>query len=285
MNSGLIAINLAAVIFGTAALYGKLDVAPLWIVTVRAVFAACSVAALGWARGGLGPRPTRRHLRDLIVTGVILAFHWLTFFVSVQKAGVAIATLTFAAFPLFTVVLQTIRARRRPRFLELGAGLAIVVAIALMVDLDDFGHQTTGTLAGLASALAFAYFSVGAKALTTKLKPMMVSLIQYVVVAVTLAPGLFFASPAPSTPREWFCILLLGVVTTTVMHQLYLFALTKLSATTCSGFVALEPVYAIVFAAIFFGESLTPWVAVSGALVIGSSLVLLRSERSVALTI
>ena len=74
--------------------------------------------------------------------------------------------------------------------------------------------------------------------------------------------------------------MLLGVVTTAFMHQLYLFALKRLSATTCSGFIALEPVYAIVFAAIFLGEPLTLWVVVSAALIIGSSIVLLRAEQA-----
>ncbi|MBX3124724.1 MAG: DMT family transporter [Nitrospira sp.] len=278
-RSGLIAINLAAIIFGTAALYGRLDIAPLWIVTMRGAFAAVALAAVGLLSGGLGLLPTIAQLKRLLVTGILLAIHWVTFFQSVQLAGVAIATLTFAVFPLFTVLLETMKARRRPSLLELGAGVAIVAAVALLVDTKDSDATLTGTIVGLGSALAFAVFGIEAQILTTEITPLMVSLIQNLVVSLSLTPLLAFSSPAPKTTTDWLCLLLLGVVTTAFMHQLYLFALKRLSATTCSGFIALEPVYAIVFAAVFFGEPLTLWVVVSGVLIIGASVVLLRAER------
>ena len=278
-RSGLIAINLAAIIFGTAALYGKLDISPFWIVMMRGTFASIAIAAVGLLSGGLGLFPTIAQLRSLIVTGLLLAIHWVTFFESVQLAGVAVATLTFAVFPLFTVLLVTMKARRRPSLLELGAGLAIVLAVALLVDAKDSDAQLIGAIVGLGSALSFAVFGIKAQILTTEIQPLMVSLIQNLTVALCLTPTLVFSSPAPHTTTDWLCLMLLGVVTTAFMHQLYLFALKRLSATTCSGFIALEPVYAIVFAAIFFGEPLTLWVVVSAALIIGSSIVLLRAEQ------
>lgn len=277
----MIAINLAAIIFGTAALYGRLDVSPLWIVAMRGAFASVALAAVGFLGGGFGLFPTIPQLRGLLVTGLLLAIHWVTFFESVQLAGVAIATLTFAVFPLFTMLLEAMKARRRPSLLELGAGFAIVLAVALLVDAKNSDAQFTGTIVGLGSALAFALFGIRAQILTSDIKPLIMSLIQNLAVAVCLTPMLAFSSPAPNTITDWFCLMLLGVVTTAFMHQLYLFALKRLSATTCSGFVALEPVYAIVFATVFFGEPLTFWVLVSGALIIGSSLVLLRAERVV----
>lgn len=134
MKSGLIAINVAAVLFGTAALYGKLNLSPLWIVAARGAFASVALIAFGSLRGGLQGLPSGRQLKSLLVTGSLLAIHWLTFFASVQVAGVAVATLTFAAFPLFTVLLESLRAGRRPSVLETGAGFAIVAAVALLVD-------------------------------------------------------------------------------------------------------------------------------------------------------
>jgi drug/metabolite transporter (DMT)-like permease len=278
-KSGLIAINLAAIIFGTAALYGKLDISPFWIVAMRGAFASVAIAAVVLSSGGLRFYPTIPQVRALFITGILLAIHWLTFFESVQLAGVAIATLTFVAFPLFTVLLETMKARRRPSMLELGAGFAIVVAVALLLDAQDFDAKVSGTIAGIGSALSFAFFGIKTKILTTEINPLMVSFIQNLVVALGLAPIATFISQAPKTITDWGYLMLLGVVTTALMHQLYLFALKRMSATTCSGFIALEPVYAIVFAAVFFGEPLTLWVVVSGTLIIGSSVVLLRADR------
>lgn len=280
MRAGLLAINVAAVIFGTAALFGKLAVSPFWIVAARAAFAAAALAALGVARNRLGPWPPPAARGALLSSGVVLAVHWLTFFASVQLAGVAIATLTFATFPLFTVVLEAARAGRRPTVLELGAAAAIVGAVAILVEVDSHGPKLSGAMAGLASAITFAFFGVVSKRLTSVMTPLVVSLLQNVTVVACLAPALLIAAPAPATTRDWFWLAVLGVVTTALMHQLYLFALTRLSATTCSGFVALEPVYAVAFAALLFGEPLTVRVVLSGALILGASLTLLKVEEA-----
>src|SRR5262245_45626264 len=110
-TEGLIAINIAAVIFGSAALYGKMDVSPFWIIFVRAVLASFSLFVFGYFRRHIR-RPDRKQAWSLIKTGAVLALHWLSFFVSVQIAGVAIATLTFSAFPMFTLVIEALRQRK-----------------------------------------------------------------------------------------------------------------------------------------------------------------------------
>ena len=90
-----------------------------------------AIAAVVLFSGGWGFYPTIPQVRALFITGILLAIHWLTFFESVQLAGVAIATLTFAARPLFTVLFETMKARRRASLLELGARFAIVVAVSV----------------------------------------------------------------------------------------------------------------------------------------------------------
>jgi drug/metabolite transporter (DMT)-like permease len=99
------------------------------------------------------------------------------------------------------------------------------------------------------------------------------------IVFALLAPTLFFADPAPVRLMQWLSLVALGVFNTAVMLMLYLYALKRISANTCSGFVALEPVYAIVFAALLFNEPVTPWIVVSIVLIVGASLTLLKIEK------
>ena len=209
---------------------------------------------------------------------MFLAAHWLTFFASVQTAGVAIATLTFAAFPLFTVLIETIHQKRNPHPGEIAAATAIIVAVGLLAGPRSGLDGAPGIILGLTSALTFAWFGHASKQLGKTLSPLRISLMQNGVVAGLLAPFLLFAAPAPHRAMDWVWLALLGVVTTALMHQLYFYALRRLSASTCSGFVALEPVYAIMFAALLFREPVTPWVAVSGMLIVGASYALLKLE-------
>jgi drug/metabolite transporter (DMT)-like permease len=276
-TEGLIAINIAAVIFGSAALFGKLDVSPFWIVAMRGAFAALALGLVGSFRKDIAAPPRSMQV-TILMTGIILAVHWLTFFASVQWAGVAVATLSFAVFPLFSVLIDAGLQKRMPRFAEIMAGVAIIVAVGLLVNPQSETSSLPGILAGLTSALTFATFGHSSKHIGRTLSPLRISFYQNAVVALSLVPFLFFVTPAPQQAQDWLWLILLGVVTTALMHQLYFYSLRRLSANTCSGFVALEPVYAILFAALFFHEPITLWVVASAVLIIGASLVLLKHE-------
>jgi drug/metabolite transporter (DMT)-like permease len=276
---GLIAINITAVIFGCAALYGKLDVAPFWITVVRAGFGAVTLYVLGLWKGGMG-WPPRPYWKVFLASGITLAVHWLSFFASVQLAGVAVATLTFATFPLFTVLIEAWHRKRKPHLAEIGAGVAIVVAVGLLGDPQGGRGVWMGGAAGLLSAITYAWFWHISKHLGGVLSPHRVSFYQNIVIVGLLLPFLPFMPPAPVHVVDWGWLAMLGIVNTALMLQLYLYALKRISASVCSGFVALEPVYAILFAALIFHEPITIWIAISAALIIGASFTLLRLENS-----
>ncbi len=277
--TALAAVNLAALIFGSTALFGKLNVSPAWIAGGRGVFAALMLLVLAalW-RASL--RLRRDAWAGTVITGILLALHWLTFFISVQESGVAVATLTFATFPLFTVLIEAFARRRAPGLVETGAGLTIIAAVALLVGgaLPATALAREGALAGLGSALCFSLFSIASQKLGRHTEAITLSFHQNIVVAV------FLLAAWPFSPRlphgvDWAIIAGLGIFATAFMHQLYLYALKRLPASVCGGFVALEPVYAIVFAAILFGDPVTPMVVVSGVLIVGASLLLLTQSR------
>lgn len=270
---GLIAINIAAIIFGSAALYGKLNVSSFWIVSMRGLFAAVILLCIGLVRKEI--IYPKQNIIGVIISGTILAAHWLTFFLSVQISGIAIATLTFAAFPLFTLIIEALKNRRHLKPLEFFAAVIIIAAVALLVRIDTSSTALlTGALFGIASAALFAFFGLMSKKLTAKLPTLTVSFFQNLAVFVVLLPSLPFSTPIPSETGEWILLVSLGVVTTALMHQLYFYALKRLSASTCSGFVALEPVYAILFAAILFTEPVTLTVVASGLLILLASFLL-----------
>jgi len=201
---------------------------------------------------------------------------------SVQLAGVAVATLTFATFPLFTVIVEAAQQRRFPTLAEIAVGVVIIVAVALLVQPGGGQSNVAGAAAGLASALAYALFWRMSQQLGNAASPVTISFLQNGVVLLLLIPALFFAKPAPTEMSEWLSLVALGVFNTAVMLLLYLYVLQRISTSTCSGFVALEPVYAIVFAALLFDEAITPWIVLSIALILAASLTLLKIEKQVS---
>lgn len=275
---GLIAINLAAVIFGTAALYGKLDVSPVWITAMRAAFGALALMIVG----GISTKLFRLSASSWLIvasSGFFLAAHWLTFFFSVQLAGVAIATLTFATFPLFTLIVEALAQKRLPKLAELLIGAIIVLAVALLLNPDTGQGNLVGIITGLAAAVTYALYWRVTQLLKQPLSSASLSFGHNAVVFLLLIPALFFTVPTPAGAATWLALASLGVVNTAIMLLLYLYAIKRISASTCSGFVALEPVYAIAFAAWLFDEPITAWIIMSVILILGASFALLKMEK------
>ncbi len=96
----LVYIHVAAVLFGLTGVFGELIQAGAAVITLgRALFAVASLAffARVQRRSLLGVL-TPVQLFVLVISGALLAGHWVTFFISVKVGGIAIATLALPAF-------------------------------------------------------------------------------------------------------------------------------------------------------------------------------------------
>ncbi len=279
---GLVAINITAVIFGTAALFGKLPVSPFWIIGVRSLVATLTMLAWGGWRGELKPI-ARQHWGGVVASALAMSASWVLFYSTVQFGSVAIATLTFSTFPLFALLIDSWHRRRRPRLVELAATGAIVAAVYLVVDVSPASAGQWGVVAGLGSAALYALFWHFGRALRPALSETMVTISQSALIALAVLPFLPFVSRPPTQLAQWGWLLWFGAINTALASQFYLYALRHLSASSCGAFVAMEPVYAISFAALIFHEPISPRLAVSGAVILAASYVLLRVEADPAI--
>jgi drug/metabolite transporter (DMT)-like permease len=199
---------------------------------------------------------------------MLLAGHWVSFFLSVKIAGVAIATLGFASFPAFTVILEGLIFRERIRLNEIL--LVTLVTIGLVLVTPEFNlasDATTGLLWSVASGLLFSLLSLTNRASSGRIPPVQAALCQNVVVALCLLP---VAAPQLSEVRaiDWLWIGLLGVFCTGVAHSLFVASLAVIKARTAAVVFALEPVYGITMAWLLFDENPTLRMLLGGALII-----------------
>lgn len=263
-------IHIAAVLFGLTGVFGELIQAGAVVITMgRAVFA---VAALGlFAR--MRRRPllgalTPAQLFVLVISGALLAAHWVTFFVSVKVGGIAIATLGFASFPAFITLFEGLIFRERVRLAEwllLGLVTAGLVLVTPSFDLANQG--TVGLAWGLLSGLTFALLALSNRRSASGMDPMQVACWQNLVVALVMLP--FAAAQLPSVAAvDWLWLALLGVFCTGLSHYLFVSSLTRLNARSAGLVIALEPVYAIAFAWALFSQQPTPRMLAGAALIV-----------------
>ncbi len=284
-RNALLAIHFGALMFGLSGVFGKLaDSTPLIITLGRAGFAvvALLLAARFLRSGGAAPSPRQR--AGLLLGGLLLGGHWLTFFIAVKIGGVGIATLGFASFPAFTVLLEGVLFRERTRPVEFGMVALVCVGLLLVTPQFDLASESTlGLIYGILSGLMFALLSLLNRAVTRGVDPVQAALWQNCIILLCLLP--FSWSSLPAVPAmDWLWLALLGVLCTGLAHSLFVASLKVLKARTTSVIFSLEPVYGIAIAWWLFNEQPSLGMLAGGALIILASVITSRLKAASAAT-
>lgn len=268
----LFAIHIAAVLFGLTGIFGELIKASAILITAgRASFAVMALFVFMRVQGGSITQGLKPGLLGvLLAAGSLLAVHWITFFIAVKVGGVAIATLGFASFPAFITLSERFFFHEKISWSEWAIVLLVTLGLLLVTPSFDFRNQATIGLAwALVSGLAFALFTLINRRAAAHMPAQQVACWENLVVAALTLPfafGELIHLPA----INWLWIALLGVFCTALSHYLLVSSLTTLNARSAGIVIALEPIYAIFFAAVLFAQYPSVRALFGGALMIGA---------------
>ena len=249
------AAHIAALLFGLTGIFGALIQADATVITCgRALFAVAALAAYATFKKLPLGKVKGRQAGFLVLTGLLLAVHWVTFFVAVKVGGVALATLGFASFPAFIAVLDVLIFRERIGARE-GLLLSMITLglILLTPSFDWADRGTAGLLWGIASGLSFAMLVMANRRAAAGLNALQIAFWQNAVVTMVLAPGVF-GQPLVLQLSDWIHLALLGVFCTALAQFLFVKSLESLDARRAGMIIALEPVYAIACAWWLFAQ-------------------------------
>jgi len=223
-------LHAAVALFGFAALFGQWIALPATaIVLGRTMIAALTLAALLVARRQrVAPASIR-----VAMNGAILALHWVTFFAAVRLAGVAVALLGYASFPLFVLLLER-RILGGGNVERVTAVLATVGLVALVPEFTWSSGIVRGLALGVASAFTFALLAVRNRKLVEQMTPSTLALWQNAFAALCLAPIVALGPPVSPTAIDIALLVVLGVVCTGVAHTLFIASLQRVSAHTAA---------------------------------------------------
>ena len=252
----LVAAHVAAVLFGLTGIFGALIHADATVITFgRAAFAVAALGAYALVQGHALLRGLDRYKAGMLaLTGLLLAAHWVTFFVAVKVGGVAVATLGFASFPAFIALLDMLVFRERIGAREGMLLTLVTLGLVLVTPSFDFGDRgTAGLLWGVLSGLSFALLAMANRRGARGMDAMQLAFWQNAVVALALLPFAGSKLGAPSG-TDWLYLALLGVFCTGLAQFLFVKSLEALNARSAGMIIALEPVYAIACAWWLFGE-------------------------------
>lgn len=280
--TGYARIATAATVWGSIALLVRATGAhPAVIVFWRVAFAALAIGAYLAFRNRLCELPALPRQMKLRVAGmgVLLTLNWVLFLTALTLIDVAVAVLLGYLGPVFVAVLNPIVSRRPfdrrivlPLLTAL-AGTAIIVGPKQLTFADD--RELLGAVCAIASSVTYAFLVVFVKRLLEGIPASTYMLGEYLVAAVVLLPAVLLLDGPVGAP-EWAAVATLGVVHTALSGGLFLTGLRLVPADRAAILTYAEPVSAVLFAALFLGESLTLPVLIGGVAVISAGVMVAR---------
>ena len=268
----LLQVHASVFLFGISGLFGKFLALPATVIVLgRTGFATLALGlVLLFGRQTLRLR-SRRDGLGMVLLGGLLAFHWVSFFYSIQLATVAIGLLTFSSFPVFVTLLEPLLFKTPWRWRDGAIAALVVVGVALVIPDYRLGSATTvGAIWGLLSGLSFALLQLLNKGYRQRYSSLAIAFYQDGFAFLSLLGVAPLASLALSV-REVGLLLVLGVLCTALAHTLFIESLAVLRTQTASVISALEPVYGIALAALLLGELPALRTLVGGAIILATT--------------
>ncbi|HBD27169.1 DMT family transporter [Flavobacterium sp.] len=211
-------------------------------------------------------------LIGFIVSGIIIAAHWLTFYQAIKVSNVSITLACLSTGAFFASILEPIFYKRKVIWYELLFGLIVVVGLGIIFNVET--KYTTGIYLAVTSAFLSALFSVINGKYAKEYYPNVISLYELSSGVFFLSIYLFFAgsfTPAffALSVNDLIWLFLLSSICTAYAFSASVKVMKFLSPFTVMLTINLEPIYGIILALLIFkdGEEMSPLFYV-GALII-----------------
>ena len=272
-REGLLAIHAAVLIFGFTALFSKLlSLSALDITFYRSIFAFIAIAIyIAYKKQVYRLRCLSDYLMVMML-GILLAIHWVSYFYAMQVSSVAIGVVALYTYPVITVFLEPLFHGEKPQVIDVLISIVVLFAITLMVPDFSLENSTTlGVIAGVFSALMMSLRNIMQRRYFSTYPASQALFYQVLVVAAVL---FYFTDTTvlDIENKQWWLLVLLGIVFTAVPHTLFAHGLIHLKAKTAGLIACVQVVYAAVFAAILLGEWPSVNVLIGGLIVVSAAM-------------
>ena len=289
---GYLCVAAAAVMWASSGTAGKAlftgGVTPFELVQIRVTVSAVLLSIVFgiWFRPLFRVRP-----RDLwyffLLGGVVMALVQVTYFYAISKIQVAAAIFIQYLAPVMVAFFSICFWQERLTPTKFAALLLSLAGCYLVVggySLQLLKMNQLGILAGLASALCFAVYTLVGERGMHRYSPWTVLFYSFLFATITwhtLYPPFHYLG-AHFTAAQWGWIFYVSVMGTVLPFGLFFVGVNYVRSTRASITATLEPISAGLFAYLFLGESLHPLQIVGGAMVVAAIVALqLKKEQDI----
>ncbi len=255
-------LHFIVILFGFTGILGKLVTLP----AVEMVFCRTLLAAIGMAFFLVvtrrSPRVTATDLRALLLTGIIVGIHWISFFLSGRIANVSVSLVGFATASFWTSLLEPLFTKTKVKPVEVFLGLFVLGGLVIIFG-SDFAYSV-GLWVGIFSGFTCAIFTLINARLVSRVDPFVITFYEMIGAMASIAIFLplyrdrwadgqvLRLAPAGT---DWIWLLLLAWLCTVYAYSATVELFKRISVFLFQLTLNLEPVYGILMALVVFGEA------------------------------
>lgn len=273
-------IIISMLIFGTIGVFVKhVEMPSSAIAFLRAVIGSLFlVFASFFVKQKLSLNAIRQNFILLFISGAAIGVNWILLFEAYKYTSVSNATLSYYFAPVFVIILAPLVLKEKLTITKVLCAAAAMLGLLLVVNIGGISsvsakNNLLGIGYGLAAAVLYASVILMNKFIK-ELSGFETTLVQLATGAVVLLPNIILKeniSLQSVNSLSIVYILILGIVHTGVAYFLYFTSVKELKGQTIAVLSYIDPISAVIFAALFLGESMSLPQIVGGILIIGST--------------
>ena len=256
-------LHVIVFIWGFTAILGKLiSIEALDLVWYRMLFASAIMTVVVMFTKEKITIPFNVFL-GFIVSGIIIAAHWLTFYQAIKVSNISITLACLSSGAFFASILEPIFHKRKVIWYELFFGLIVVVGLGIIFNVET--QYAAGIYLAITSAFLSALFSVINGKYAKEYHQNIISFYELSSGVFFLSIYMFFEgcfSPAlfSLSSSDFILLFLLSSICTAYAFSASVKVMKFLSSFTVMLTINLEPIYGIILAVLIFkdGEQMTP---------------------------
>ena len=282
---------LTMLIFGSIGVFvKKIDLSSSEIAFLRGVIGSLFLLIASFL---VKHKPSFQALKEnallLLLSGAAIGLNWIFLFESYRYTTVSNATISYYFAPIFVMILAPWILKEKLTSVKIICIATAMIGLFLIVNPGAGGtsgaqNHTLGIFYGLLAAAFYACVVLMNKFIKN-LSGFEITLVQLMVGALVLFPYILWQGNLDLgglSSTSIIFILILGIVHTGFAYFLYFTSLQELKGQTIAVLSYIDPISAVVIAAIFLNEGMSLIQMIGGALVLGSTFLSEKLEIKVS---
>ena len=251
-------LHLLVVLLAFTGVVGKLitlDAEPLvWWRMLIALIGLVIYMRVSGIEFKLAPKPALQ----MLLNGFITAAHWVSFFMAIKVSNVSVALICFSATTFFMAFLEPLFLKRKLIFYEVFLGLVVIGGLYFIFNLEV--QYKLGIVLGILAAFLGCLFAVINARFIKKYDSAVITCYEMLggvfalSVYLLLFGGVEVSMLILSAP-DLFYLLFLGLVCTSFAFVFMVDLMKVVTPFSIAISLNLEPIYAILLALLFFGQT------------------------------